>query len=59
MREVRRHTEGRVYESVEAKQQAAEQYLNALQADPARVKQLCGWDWIHEALQSLPPAEDA
>jgi hypothetical protein len=29
---------------VEAKQQAAEQYLNALQADPARVKQLCGWD---------------
>ncbi len=42
--EVRRHTEGRVHESVEAKQQAAEQYLNALQADPARVKQLCGWD---------------
>lgn len=53
--EVRRHTEGTVYESIEAKQQAAERYLHALQADPERVKRLCGWTWIREALGSLPP----
>lgn len=53
--EVRRHVEGEVYPSVEAKQQAAEVYLRALQADPARVRQLCGWDWIRKALNRLPP----
>lgn len=57
--EVRRHTEGKVYESIQAKQQAAERYLNQLQSHPARVKRLCGWDWIQEALENLPPAEAA
>lgn len=52
--EVRRWTEGEVYESLEAKQQAAEVYLRALQADPARVQQLCGWDWLQDALSALP-----
>lgn len=57
--EVRRWTEGRVYDSLEEKQSAAERYLNALQADPERVKRLCGWDWIREALETLPPAKAA
>lgn len=53
--EVRRHVEGELYPSVAAKQQAADAYLRALQADPARVRQLCGWGWIRQALNSLPP----
>lgn len=54
--EVRRYVEGEVYPSVEAKQRAAEGDLRALKADPARVRQLCGWDWIQKALYALPPA---
>jgi predicted Zn-ribbon and HTH transcriptional regulator len=57
--EVRRWTEGKVYESLDEKQRAADRYLKRLQADPERVKRLCGWDWIEEALHSLPPAEAA
>ena len=53
--EVRRHTESKRYDSLEAKQQAAESYLKTLQATPERVKRLCGWDWILHALHTLPP----
>lgn len=52
--EVRRHVEGEVYPSAEAKQQAADLYLRALQATPAWVRQPCGWDWIQKALPCLP-----
>lgn len=52
--EVRRRVEGRVYESVEAKQHVAERYLHELQTDPERVRRLCGWTWICDALGSLP-----
>ena len=54
--EVRRHTEGVVYASIEEKQQAAERYLRGLQRDPEQVQRLCGWAWIEEALADLPPA---
>jgi transposase len=53
--EVRRAVEGEVYASLEAKQQAAEVYLRALAADPDRVRQLCGWEWLRTALDALPP----
>jgi hypothetical protein len=52
-------TEGKVYESLEAKQAAADAYLKKLNADPVRIKRLCGWGWIQEALETLPPAKAA
>ncbi len=33
--------------------QALEPILQAWQADPARVRQLCGWGWIRDTLTSL------
>jgi len=52
--EVRRQVEGRVYETVADKQQAADAYLRQLAADPARIRRLCGWDWLTAALDALP-----
>lgn len=57
--EVRRWTEGKVYDSLEEKQSAAEAYLKTLQANPEWVRRLCGWAWIRETLQTLPAAEAA
>ena len=54
--ELRGRLEGRVYDSLEAKQAEAEAYLQELAADPERVKQLCGWHWIVNALHDLPAA---
>jgi len=54
--EVRRRVEGRVYASVAAKQRRADRYLRQLAADPAQVRQLCGWDWLTAALDALPAA---
>ena len=42
-RELRRAVEGRVYPDLQAKQ-----------ADPKWVRQLCGWAWIRKALTKLP-----
>ena len=53
--EIRARTEGVVYDSLAAKQAVAEAYLQELAADPERVKQLCGWRWIRDALTDLPP----
>ena len=53
-RELRRAIEGRVYPTLQAKQDALKPILQAWQADPARVRQLCGWNWIREALKALP-----
>jgi hypothetical protein len=52
--EVRRRVEGRCYDAVADKQARADAHLRALAADPARVKQLCGWDWFTAALDALP-----
>ncbi len=53
-RELRRVLEGRVYETLQAQQEALEPILRAWQADPDRVRQLCGWTWIRDALEALP-----
>ena len=52
-RELRRAIEGRVYPTLQAKQEALEPVLNAWQADPERVQRLCGWKWIRKALEDL------
>ena len=52
--EVRRWIEGKVYPSLEAKVAAVAAYLTHLESDPARVRALCGWGWIEEAIQGLP-----
>ena len=52
--EVRRHTEGRVYATLADKVAAVNAFLDELDADPARVRSLCGWDWINAAISSLP-----
>ena len=52
--EIRRRTEGRVYDTVADKQVAADAYLVRLAADPDRVRRLCGWPWLTDALDRLP-----
>jgi transposase len=52
--EVRRQVEGRVYATLDAKAAAVAAYLAHLDADPARVRQLCGWAWIQAAWDTLP-----
>lgn len=57
--ELRRRVEGRVYADLDAKQAVAEAYLQTLAADPARVRRLCGWDWLRDNLDRLPPPDDS
>jgi hypothetical protein len=58
--EVRRHTEGRVYATLADKVAAVNAFLDDLDADPARVRRLCGWDWINAAIATRPvPLENA
>lgn len=58
--EVRRHVEGRVYATLADKVAAVNAFLDDLDADPARVRRLCGWDWINTAIATLPePLEHA
>lgn len=52
--EVRRHVEGHVYATLADKVAAVNAFLDALDADPARVQRLCGWDWINAAIATLP-----
>ena len=53
--EIRRRTEGRVYDAVADKQAIADAYLSDLAAHPDRVRRLCGWDWLTDALDRLDP----
>jgi hypothetical protein len=57
--EVRRRTEGRVYDTIADKQALADASLAELADDPARVRQLCGWSWIRDALDRLPSSAPA
>ena len=58
--EVRRHVEGRVYATLADKVAAVNDFLDELDADPARVRSLCGWAWIDAAIATLPaPLEKA
>jgi hypothetical protein len=54
--ELRRRVEGRIYATLADKQAVADAYLTDLAADPARVRQLCGWPWVTAALDALPAA---
>lgn len=51
--EVRRQVEGRVYATLDAKAAAVDAYLEQLDANPARVRLRCGWDWIQTACDTL------
>ncbi len=51
--ELRRALGDRVYPTLEAKKAALEPILQDWQADPARVRQLCGWGWIRDTLTAL------
>lgn len=51
--EIRARVEGVVYDTLEAKQAVADAYLQDLRRDPDRVKRLCGWSWLTDALHSL------
>jgi hypothetical protein len=58
--EVRRRVEGRVYPTLADKVADVNAFLDELDADPARVRSLCGWDWINAAITTLPePLENA
>ena len=52
--EVRRHVAGLVYVTLPEKDAAVSAFLADLEADPARIRRLAGWDWIDEALAALP-----
>lgn len=54
--EVRRHVEGTVYATLADKVDAVQAFLRDLDADPARVRSLCGWDWLTAAHDALPPS---
>jgi hypothetical protein len=52
--ELRRGVEGRVYSCLDDKVAAVETLLQQLAADPQRVRQLAGWEWICSACATLP-----
>ncbi len=52
--EVRRATDGRVYENIEEKRDATDVFMRGLASDPSRVRSLCGWHWIVKAVRDLP-----
>ena len=51
--EIRRHVEGRVYATLDDKVAEVQAFLEQLDADPTRVRRLCGWNWINDAIASL------
>lgn len=51
---VRGHVEGEVYATLEAKYAAVHAFLTGLEADPARVRSIAGWDWLTDNLAQLP-----
>src|SRR3712207_6944945 len=56
--ELRRVVEGQVYATLEEKVAAVERELQALAADPVRVKSLAGWQRIDDAWAAPPPGAD-
>lgn len=56
--EIRRQVEGRVYATLEEKMAAVQAVVDELNADPARIRRLCGWDWIDDAIAQLPTPLD-
>jgi hypothetical protein len=56
---LRAHTEGTVYPSLDAKVAAVDALLEELDAHPARVHSLAGWQWITDAFTRLPAEKAA
>jgi DDE superfamily endonuclease len=56
--EIRRQVEGHVYPTLADKVAAVNAILHALDADPARVRRLCGWNWINAAIGTLPESRE-
>ncbi len=52
--ELRRVIEGMAYAALDDKVAAVERELQALAADPERVRRLAGWPWIRHACDNLP-----
>jgi transposase len=52
--ELRRAVEGEPYASLDDKVAAVQSVLEQWDADPARIRSLCGWQWIDDAAQTLP-----
>jgi DDE superfamily endonuclease len=58
--EIRRRFEGKVYATLDAKVADVQAFLEEWDADPPRVRRLCGWDWINAAIATLSePLENA
>ncbi len=55
---IRQRIEGLVYASLPEKYAAVHAFLEELDADPARVRSLAGWQWIQDNLDTLPTAAD-
>ena len=55
--EVRRHIEGQVYPSLDAKRSAIDHLLRQLRSDKNRLRRLIGWDWIQGTMAQLPDAQ--
>ncbi len=51
--EGRRWIEGQVYEGLEDKVAAVNEFLTALETAPERVRSLAHWDWIEHAAQDI------
>ena len=56
--EVRRRVEGTAYATLADKVDAVQAFLRELDADPARVRRLCGWDWLTATHDALPIPEE-
>jgi transposase len=54
--EIRRHTDGRICDTLADKQARADAYVAQLATGPARVRQLCAWRRLTAALDVLPIA---
>ncbi|HEU5317956.1 MAG TPA: transposase [Chloroflexota bacterium] len=52
--EIRRRFEGTTYATLDAKLADGQTFLEELDADPPRLRRLCGWDWINAANATLP-----
>jgi hypothetical protein len=55
---IRQRIEGLVYASLPEKYAAVNAVLEELDADPARVRSLAGWDWIQANLDRLPTLQE-
>jgi hypothetical protein len=52
--EIRRRFGGRISATLDDKAAEAQAFLEELDADPPRLHRLCGWDWMNDAIATLP-----